>query len=121
MDVKKIGFLRKEEPGAQRLQKLRACVLQEEKGVRVILGIRTKQDIELAEGVLRLKKEVPCILLECVLPYETVANDWDEESRNRFFYVMEHCGQETMLQTKFTADAMEKLEAYLCLQTDIQV
>lgn len=121
MRIQKIGLLPKDDCSADRLLKLQEYILNVEKRVQVTLGIRSKREIELAEGVLRLQKEHPCIFLECVLPYETVANDWDEESRDRFFRVMEHCGRETLLQTKYTAAAMEQLEAYIRSHADTQV
>ena len=42
-----------------------------------------------------------------------IANDWNEELRDRFFAVMEQCDKETMLQTQPTPDCLEKAEAYI--------
>ncbi|MBR0509919.1 MAG: hypothetical protein IJJ85_07350 [Clostridia bacterium] len=67
---------------------------------------------------MQYKKEFDSVWLECILPYETVANEWEEGSRERFFFDMEQCDQETMLQTGYTNDALDKLEAYIFRNAD---
>ncbi|MBQ7598453.1 MAG: hypothetical protein IJU56_07735 [Clostridia bacterium] len=83
------------------------------------VGVNSPQEVALAEQLLALKETAPDLFIECVLAYETVANDWDEPLRDRFFSVMERCDKETMLQTQFTADSLNKMEEYLKKDADI--
>lgn len=66
-----------------------------------------------AEIVLDLKKEYPQIMLECAIPYEGQAIQWSVEQRERYFGILEKCDEETMLQTRYTKDCMQKRNRYM--------
>lgn len=66
-----------------------------------------------AETVLRVKKDYPSVRLKCVLPCETLADDWTEPQRDRFYDVMEHCDEELMLQGAYTSDCEKKCAKFL--------
>ena len=113
MDVKRIGLMPKKEYDMDCLQQLVQRVPGSGGCTQILIGLSSEQDVNVAENILRNKKEKPSILLECILPYETVSNDWNEELRDRFFHVMEQCDKETMLQTRYTTDYQERLESYI--------
>lgn len=72
-----------------------------------------------AEAVLSLKHEFPQIRLECILPCETQHVKWNELQRDRFFYILEHCDTESMLQYAYTPDCIEKRNVYMIDHSDI--
>lgn len=53
------------------------------------------------------------LFLECIIPFEDVAAVWDEELRDRFFLVMEKCGKETLLRTRYSDDAIRNKNEYI--------
>ena len=118
MDVKRIGLMPKKEYDADCLQILKQSAAVSSGYAQILVGLCTEQAVNVAETILSLKKEKPSILLECIMPYETVVIDWNEKLRNRFFLVMEQCDKETMLQTRYTTDYLERLEAYIRQYSD---
>lgn len=72
-----------------------------------------------AEVILKLKKDYPSIKLHCVLSCETLANDWTEPQRDRFYTVMEHCDEEWTLQGAYTADCERKRVQYIIRRSDV--
>lgn len=66
-----------------------------------------------AEMVLQMKKECPSVKLRCVLSCETLADDWTEPQRDRFYTVMEHCDEELMLQGAYTSDCEKTCAKFL--------
>lgn len=79
----------------------------------LVVGVNSPQEVALAERVLALKESAPELYVECVMANETVAADWDESLRDRFFFVMERCDKETMLQTHPSSDCMKRMEDYI--------
>lgn len=82
-----------------------------------ISGMALGVDTWAAEIVLELKQEYP-ITLECAIPCETQAARWTEDDRERYFSIVEHCDKETMLQTRYTADCMQKRNRYMIDRSD---
>lgn len=84
-------------------------------GVRTFLcGMAAGAEIRVAEAVLSLRDCVlPDLQLVGVLAWEERTNDWSEPERDRFFAVMERCNEEIMLQTAYTAGALERQREYL--------
>ena len=58
------------------------------------------------------------LMLECVIPYEEFAAEWDEADRDRYFYIMEKCDKETLMQSRFTPDAEQKSIEYIVSVAD---
>lgn len=72
-----------------------------------------------AEVVLQIKKEFPRLKLNCLLSCETLADDWTEPQRDRFYSVMEHCDEEWMLQGAYTPDCERKCARYIVRYSDM--
>lgn len=70
-----------------------------------------------ATAVLRLKEEYP-VFLECVIPFEEQAKDFPEADRDRYFYILEKCDKETLLQTRYSSDTEEKRLRYMTEAVD---
>ncbi len=89
-----------------------------QRGVRhFISGMALGVDTWAAEIVLELKQTYP-ITLECAIPCETQAARWTEDDRERWFSIVERCDKETMLQTRYTADCMQKRNRYMIDHSD---
>lgn len=71
-----------------------------------------------AEIVLKLKEKYPAVRLNCVLSCETLADEWAEAQRDRFYGVMELCDEELMLQGAYTADCERKRDEYIVRHSD---
>ena len=106
----------------ERCKKLRALLkeeivkLIEEQGVtQYISGMEIGIDMYAAELVLELKEEYPQIMLECVIPCESQAEKWSEPLRDRYFGIIERCDKETLLQTRYTPDCVQKRNRYMVL------
>ena len=79
----------------------------------LMLGVNGESEVAFAELVMQKKAADPSLWVECVLACETVANDWPEPLRDRFFAVMEQCDRETMLHTQPTPGCRNDVEHYL--------
>lgn len=102
--------------------KLRDCIIKlvEEENVRhFITGMAIGVDMYAAEIVLELKAFYPDITLEAAIPCETQASRWSEPLRDRYFRIAEKCDKETMLQTHYTPDCMQKRNRYMVKQADL--
>ena len=90
-----------------------------DKGVTTFIsGMAIGVDTYAAEIVLEMKKKYPNIKLEAVIPCETQAVKWSEKDRDRYFGIIEKCDTETLLQTKYTADCMQKRNKYMVDKSD---
>lgn len=72
-----------------------------------------------AETVLRVKKDYPSVRLKCVLACETLADDWTESQRDRFYDMMEHCDEELMLQGAYTSDCEKSCAKFLAKRCEV--
>ena len=70
-----------------------------------------------AEIILDLKREYPIITLEFAIPCENQAEKWTVAQRERYFYIVEHCDKETLLQHHHTRDCEKKLKEYMVGQS----
>ena len=76
-------------------------------------------DMYAAEIVLDLKKSYPGITLESAIPCETQPVKWSETLRERYYNIAAQCDKETMLQTHYTPDCMDKRNKYMVDQSDV--
>lgn len=93
-------------------------LIEEEKVTHFISGMALGVDMYAAEIVLDLKKTYPCITLESAIPCETQANKWNTAMRERYYEIASQCDKETMLQTKYTPNCMEKRNRYMVDHAD---
>ncbi len=88
-----------------------------EEGICLITSLNLGVETIAAIAALRLREERD-IMLECVIPYEERANDWSEPDRDRYFYILEKCDKETLIQTGFSPDAEQKALEYIINSAD---
>lgn len=86
-----------------------------------ISGMALGIDTFAAEIVLELKKQYPQIWLECALPFETQAVKWKEKDRERYYDILEHCDKDTLIQTHYTADCMQKRNEFMVNKSDFVI
>ena len=103
-------------------EKLRSLIIRmiEEEGVtHFISGMAQGVDMYAAEIVLELKKTYPDITLESAIPCETQAAKWNAAMRERYYGIAAQCDKETLLQTHYTPDCMDKRNRYMVDQADV--
>lgn len=93
-------------------------LIEEEKVTHFISGMALGVDMYAAEIVLDLKKTYPGITLESAIPCKTQANKWNAAMRERYYEIAAQCDKETMIQTKYTPDCMEKRNRYMVDHAD---
>ena len=93
-------------------------LIEKEKVTHFISGMALGVDMYAAEIVLDIKKTYPGITLESAIPCETQANKWNNAMRERYYEIAAQCDKETMLQTKYTPDCMEKRNHYMVDHAD---
>ena len=102
-------------------QALRAEIIRliEQEGVtHFISGMALGVDMYAAEIVLELKKTYPGITLESAIPCETQAAKWNAAMRERYYGIAAQCDKETLLQTHYTPDCMDKRNRYMVDHAD---
>ncbi|MCK9479265.1 MAG: DUF1273 domain-containing protein [Firmicutes bacterium] len=95
---------------------LKKCInrLITEYGVtHFISGMALGVDIWAAEIVLSLKEDFPYITLESALPCETQAVKWNQDSRERYYYILAKCDKESLLQKQYTPTCMQDRNKYM--------
>ena len=94
--------------------------LIEQEGVtHYITGMSLGVDMYAAEVVLELKARYPMLTLESAIPFETQASKWSESMRDRYFDIASKCDKETLLQTHYTHDCMQKRDQYMVDHADV--
>ena len=103
----------------KQLRKLIVQLIEQHNVTYFISGMAIGVDMYAAEIVLDLKAKYPHITLESAIPCETQAAKWSESLRDRYFKIAEQCDTETMLQTQYTPDCMQKRNRYMVDQSDV--
>ncbi len=103
----------------KQLRKLIVQLIEQRNVTHFISGMAIGVDMYAAEIVLDLKAKYPHITLESAIPCETQATKWSEPLRDRYFKIAERCDKETMLQTQYTPDCMQKRNRYMVDQADV--
>ena len=101
------------------LRKLIVQMIEQKNVTHFISGMALGIDTYAAEIVLDLKSQFPFISMECALPCETQAAKWSERYRNRYFGIVAQCDKETLLQTHYTPDCMQKRNRYMVEHADL--
>ena len=93
--------------------------LIENEGVtHFISGMAIGVDMYAAEIVLDLKARYPNITLESAIPCETQAVKWSMAQRERYYDIAARCDKETMLQSRYSPDCMDKRNRYMVDHAD---
>lgn len=101
--------------------KLREQIVEliEQENVRhFISGMALGIDLFAAGIVLDLKTDYPDITLESAIPCETQAIKWTVAQREQYYEIAARCDKETMLQTHYTPDCMDKRNRYMVDHAD---
>lgn len=86
-----------------------------------ISGMAIGVDMYAAEIVLGLKASYPGITLESAIPCESQAAKWSEALRDRYFDIASKCDKETLIQTYYTPDCMDKRNRYMVDHADVLI
>ncbi|UEB79357.1 DUF1273 domain-containing protein [Clostridium sp. M62/1] len=96
--------------------------LIENEGVtHFISGMAIGVDMYAAEIVLDLKARYPNITLESAIPCETQAVKWSMAQRERYYDIAARCDKETMLQSRYSPDCMDKRNRYMADHADVLI
>ena len=96
--------------------------LIENEGVtHFISGMAIGVDMYAAEIVLGLKASYPGITLESAIPCEGQAAKWSEALRDRYFDIASKCDKETLIQTHYSPDCMDKRNRYMVDHADVLI
>ena len=63
----------------------------------------------------------PGITLESAIPCESQAAKWSEALRDRYFDIASKCDKETLIQTHYSPDCMDKRNRYMVDQADVLI
>lgn len=93
-------------------------LIEAEDVTHFITGMALGVDLYAAEIVLDLKACYPNITLESAIPCETQAVKWSMAQRERYYDIAAQCDKETMLQSHYSPDCMDKRNRYMVDHAD---
>lgn len=93
-------------------------LIEAENVTHFITGMALGVDLYAAEIVLDLKPRYPSITLESAIPCETQAVKWSMAQRERYYDIAAQCDKETMLQSHYSPDCMDKRNRYMVDHAD---
>lgn len=93
-------------------------LIEAENVTHFITGMALGVDLYAAEIVLDLKARYPSITLESAIPCETQAVKWSMAQRERYYDIAAQCDKETMLQSHYSPDCMDKRNRYMVDHAD---
>lgn len=102
----------------EELRKQIINLIEDENVTHFISGMALGVDLMAAEIVLDLKVSYPGITLESAIPCETQAVKWTVSQRERYYDIAAQCDKETMLQSHYTPDCMDKRNRYMVDHAD---
>lgn len=102
----------------EELRKQIINLIENENVTHFISGMALGTDLMAAEIVLDLKVSYPGITLESAIPCETQAVKWTVSQRERYYDIAAQCDKETMLQSQYTPDCMDKRNRYMVDHAD---
>ena len=102
----------------EELRKQIINLIEDENVTHFISGMALGVDLVEAEIVLDLKVSYPGITLESAIPCETQAVKWTVSQRERYYDIAARCDKETMLQSHYTPDCMDKRNRYMVDHSD---
>lgn len=100
------------------LQRELTRLIVEEDMTYFLCDMKRGMGLDVAELLLRLRDKYPQIMLECVIPFEEYVGEWAEPHRDRYFDIVARCDKETLLQTQYTPDCMQKHRQYMADAAD---
>ena len=93
-------------------------LIETEDVTHFITGMALGVDLYAAEIVRDLKARYPNITLESAIPCETQAVKWSMAQRERYYDIAAQCDKETMLQSHYSPDCMDKRNRYMVDHAD---
>lgn len=86
-----------------------------------LCGMASGCDMYFGEAVLRLREERPDVTLEAAIPFDGQADDWDADSRRRYYRLAEECDTLTVLHRHYTPDCMMDRNRYMVDHADVLI
>jgi len=102
----------------EELRKQIINLIEKENVTHFFSGMALGVDLMAAEIVLDLKESYPRITLESAIPCETQAVKWTVSQRERYYDIAARCDKETMLQSHYTPDCMDRRNRYMVDHAD---
>ena len=96
-------------------------LIEAENVTHFITGMALGVDLYAAEIVLDLKARYPSITLESAILCETQAVKWSAAQRERYYDIAAQCDKETMLQSHYSPDCMDKRNRYMVDHADVLI
>lgn len=78
-----------------------------------ICGMALGCDTYFCEAVIALRDEHDDVTLEAAIPCEGQYRGWSEEEKQRYFYLVSQCDDETILQKDYTPECMLERNKYM--------
>ena len=104
------------------IKNMKSCAFTGHRPQNLPFGFREDDErctaLNAAEIVLELKKTYPGITIESAIPCETQAAKWNAAMRERYYGIAAQCDKETLLQTHYTPDCMDKRNRYMVDHAD---
>ena len=76
-------------------------------------------DMFAAEAVLNLRKELPWITLEIVVPYEEQSSKWNDEYKRRYEKILSDADKVTLISREYTKGCLFKRNRYMVDHADL--
>jgi len=102
----------------EELRKQIINLIEKENVTHFFSGMALGVDLMAAEIVLDLKEIYPRITLKSAIPCETQAVKWTVSQRERYYDIAARCDKETMLQSHYTPDCMDRRNRYMVDHAD---
>lgn len=94
------------------------CCFNTSSRKRLIADMKSVTLNDMDGEIAELKKTYPDITLESAIPCETQAAKWNAAMRERYYGIAAQCDKETLLQTHYTPDCMDKRNRYMVDHAD---
>ena len=76
-------------------------------------GMARGGDLYFAEAVLALRERHPEVTLEGVRPCESQADRWPEKEKARYWFILDQCNYETLVQHSYDRFCMMRRNRYM--------
>lgn len=103
----------------EQLQALLVFLIEQQGVCHFITGMEPGVEQFAAQIVLDLKPRYAQLTLECVLPFETQAEHWEEWERDIYFRIVSACDTETMLQKHESRECRQRKNVYMIEHADV--
>lgn len=96
-------------------------LIKNENVTHFISGMALGVDMYAAEIVLELKARYSGITLESAIPCGSQSAKWPKAMRERYSDIVSRCDIQTLLQTDYTPDCMDRRNRYMADKSDLLI